>query len=126
MGLCGEGITAAVEGIPEGGTHIDPAVADKLVMLVRQWVKPDPPIAAEVTEREIVVLRHLARGLTYADIAEKLFLAKGTVRNRISFQGEQGLSSLSGRRRLIEGHRIIGRTCWPTVVCPLASTGRCL
>ena len=73
----------------------------------------------------MVVLQHLARGLTNADIAEKLFVAKGTVRNHVSLQGEQGLGRLRDRRRLIVGHRIIGRTRLPTVVCLLASTGRC-
>ncbi len=80
----GEDIIAAIEGTVEGKTHIDPAVADKLVTLVRQQVKPDSSIAADLTEREIVVLQYMARGLTNADIAKKLFLAKGTVRNYVS------------------------------------------
>ena len=37
-----------------------------------------------MTERELVILRHLARGLTNTDIAEKLILAEGTVRNNVS------------------------------------------
>ncbi len=80
----GKDIIAAIEGTVEGKTHIDPAVADKLVTLVRQQVSPDSSIAAELTEREIVVLQYMARGLTNADIAKKLFLAKGTVRNYVS------------------------------------------
>ncbi len=80
----GEDIVTAIEGTVEGQTHIDPAVADKLLTLVRQQVKPDTSIAADLSERELVVLQYIARGLTNADIAEKLFLAEGTVRNYVS------------------------------------------
>jgi two-component system, NarL family, response regulator LiaR len=79
-----EAIIAAIEGTVDGKTHIDPAVADKLVALVRQRVKPDTTIAAELSEREITILQLIARGLTNIDIAEKLFLAEGTVRNYVS------------------------------------------
>ncbi len=80
----GEDIVAAIEGTVEGQTHIDPAIADKLLMLVRQQAKPDPAIAADLSEREYVILQYIARGLTNADIAKKLFLADGTVRNNVS------------------------------------------
>jgi len=77
-------LVAAIEGTVEGRTHIDPTVADKLLALARQQVKPDTAIFADLTERELVILRHIARGLTVADIAEKLFLAEGTIRNNIT------------------------------------------
>ncbi len=79
-----ESIIAAIEGTVEGKTHIDPAIADKLLTLVQQQVRPDKSIAADLTEREFIVLQHIARGLTNADIAQLLFLAKGTVRNYVS------------------------------------------
>jgi DNA-binding NarL/FixJ family response regulator len=80
----GEDIVAAIEGTVEGRTHIDPAVADKLLALARQQIKPDAAVFALLNERELVILRHLARGLTNTDIARELFLAEGTVRNYIS------------------------------------------
>ncbi len=80
----GEDIVAAIEGTVRGRTHIDPAVADKLLALARQQVKPDAAVFAALNERERVVLRYLARGLTNTDIAQELFLAEGTVRNYIS------------------------------------------
>lgn len=77
-------LVAAIEGTVEGRTHIDPSVADKLLALARQQVKPDTAIFAGLTERELTILRYIARGLTAADIAEKLFLAEGTIRNNIT------------------------------------------
>ena len=77
-------LVAAVEGTVEGRTHIDPAVADKLLALARQQVKPDTTIFADLTERELTILRYIARGLTAADIAEKLCLAEGTIRNNMT------------------------------------------
>ncbi|MGE5701882.1 MAG: response regulator transcription factor, partial [Clostridia bacterium] len=38
----------------------------------------------DLTERELEVLLCLAEGLTYKRIAEKLFLAEGTIRNYVS------------------------------------------
>ena len=80
----GDDIIAAIEGTVEGRTHIDPTVADKLLALARQQVEPDTIIFAELTKRELIILRHIARGLTNTDIAEKLILAEGTVRNIVS------------------------------------------
>jgi len=80
----GDDIIAAIEGTVEGKTHIDPGVADKLLSLARQQVEPDLALFAELSKREIIVLKHMARGLTNTDIAEKLHLAEGTVRNHVS------------------------------------------
>ncbi|HMQ52971.1 MAG TPA: response regulator transcription factor, partial [Anaerolineae bacterium] len=38
----------------------------------------------KLTEREVEVLRLVARGFTNADIAEQLHLSEGTVRNHVS------------------------------------------
>lgn len=80
----GDAIVSAIEGTVEGRTHIDPAVADKLFALARQQVRPNTAIFAELTERELTILRYIARGLTNADIADRLTLAEGTVRNNVS------------------------------------------
>jgi DNA-binding NarL/FixJ family response regulator len=80
----GDDIIAAIEGTVEGRTYIDPAIADKLLALARQQVKPDTAIFADLSERELTILRYIARGLTNTDIAEKLFLAEGTIRNNVS------------------------------------------
>lgn len=80
----GNEIIKAIEGTVEGQTHIDPAIANKLLSLARQQVKPDTAIFSDLNDRELTILRYIARGLTNIDIAEKLTLAEGTVRNNVS------------------------------------------
>ncbi len=80
----GDAIIAAIEGTVEGKTFIDPLVADKLFSLAKEQVKPDGSLFTQLSERELIILKHVARGLTNTDIAEKLTLAEGTVRNNVS------------------------------------------
>jgi DNA-binding NarL/FixJ family response regulator len=77
-------IAGAVRAVVQGKTPIDPAVADKLFSFVRTGRSPNPGLAVELTSRETDVLRLLAQGLTNAQIADKLFLSEGTVRNYVS------------------------------------------
>lgn len=45
---------------------------------------PATLLTKTLTERELAVLHWLARGLSNADIAERLALSEGTVRNYVS------------------------------------------
>jgi pimeloyl-ACP methyl ester carboxylesterase/DNA-binding CsgD family transcriptional regulator len=58
---------------------------------------PAPALAAsfsELTERELDVLRHLAHGLSNAEIAERAFISEKTVRNHLtSIFGKLGVES---------------------------------
>lgn len=80
----GDEIIAAIEGTVEGKTHIDPAIADKLLALAREQVEPDTSFFSDLTAREIIILKCIARGLTNSEIGQKLNLAEGTVRNNVS------------------------------------------
>ena len=78
-------LVRAVKGTAAGDTHIDPAVAGKLFTHVAQsTVTQNSTMAAELSEREFDVLKLLAQGFTNAEIAERLYLTKGTVRNYVS------------------------------------------
>ncbi len=80
-----EALLDAVRGTAAGSTHVDPAVAGKLFnQIARQTVAPDSSIAEALNDREREVLRLLARGLANADIAQRLHLSEGTVRNYVS------------------------------------------
>jgi len=80
-----DGLVAAIQEVEAGRTPVDPAVAGKLFAHVAQVTSaPTTAIAAELSEREREVLRLLARGLSNADIAERLYLSEGTVRNYVS------------------------------------------
>jgi len=81
-----EEVIKAVKGTALGKTFVDPSVAGKLLNQVAG--KPATPSATlltdKLTERETDVLRLVARGFTNADIAERLHLSEGTVRNHVS------------------------------------------
>ena len=79
-------LVAAIKGTFAGATHVDPAVAGKLFDHVAQTspAAPDTAIVRSLSERELDVLRLLARGLSNADIAKRLYLSEGTVRNYVS------------------------------------------
>jgi two-component system, NarL family, response regulator LiaR len=80
-----EGVLSAIRGTVEGKTYIDPAVAGKVLGGITSLKKkPAAAVTGKLTEREVEVLRWLSRGLSNEDIARKLFLSEGTVRNHIS------------------------------------------
>jgi DNA-binding NarL/FixJ family response regulator len=80
-----EEVIRAVKGTAAGRTFVDPAVAGKLLSQVaNQQTQPASHITSKLTEREVDVLRLLARGLSNAYIADTLSLSEGTVRNHVS------------------------------------------
>ena len=80
-----EEVIEAVKGTIAGKTYVDPAVAGKLLSQVAGGqTQPSAHITGRLTEREVAVLRLLARGQTNADIAGNLHLSEGTVRNHVS------------------------------------------
>ena len=80
-----EKLVAAVKGTAAGEAHIDPEVGGKLLAQVAQNpAQQDTTVAADLSERELEVLKLLAQGLTNAEIAERLYLTRGTVRNYVS------------------------------------------
>ena len=76
----------AIKGTALGHTHVDPGVAGQLFdrMTSTPSPKADTTIAAQLSERELEVLRALGGGLTNSEIAGRLFLSEGTVRNYVS------------------------------------------
>jgi DNA-binding NarL/FixJ family response regulator len=77
-------IIAAIEGVIAGRTPVDPAVGEKLFHYVRTGAPPNRDMLAQLTEREHDILRLLASGLSNTAIADRLFLAEGTVRNHVT------------------------------------------
>ncbi len=81
-----DALIAAVKGTAAGETHVDPAVAGKLFSRIAQQraTSSNTTIADALSQRELDVLRLLARGLSNAEIAQRLHLTEGTVRNYVS------------------------------------------
>lgn len=76
-----ERLAEAVEGAARGELVIDPRVA-RLDVAPRGAPRDDA--LAVLTRTERLVAEHLAQGRTNAEIAERLVLAEGTVKNHVS------------------------------------------
>jgi DNA-binding NarL/FixJ family response regulator len=75
-------ILEAIKELYNGGSPMSPNIARKVVNLFRE--KKDSPIRSELlAKRENEVLELLSQGLLYKEIAERLSLALGTVRQHI-------------------------------------------
>jgi len=75
----------AIKGTVVGEAYLDPSVAGKILSNIVQSSPVDhPAVEIDLSDRELEVLELLAQGLTNADIAKRLFLSEGTVRNYTS------------------------------------------
>lgn len=80
-----EEVIKAVRGTVEGKSFVDPAVAGKLMhQVTSRQTQLSAAITNRLTEREVDVLKLLAKGFTNAEIAGRLYLSEGTVRNHVS------------------------------------------
>ena len=80
-----ENLVEAILGTAAGKTYVDPAVAGKLFNQVsRGTPAPDMELVKALSERELEVLRLLARGMNNTEIAGRLYLSEGTVKKYVS------------------------------------------
>lgn len=78
-------IVAAIRGTVDGETHLDPSIAGGLLLrLANQPAESGDAFADDLTERERDVLVLVGKGLSNSEIADRLFLSEGTVRNYVS------------------------------------------
>lgn len=78
-------LVTAIKGTAAGESYIDPAVGGTLLSHVASsTTSQDTTLTGDFSKRELEILKLLASGLSNTDIAEQLFLSKGTVRNYIS------------------------------------------
>lgn len=80
-----DALVAAIEGTAAGRSYVDPTIAGRLLdELAKGSSAPTRVELGSLTDRERDVLRLLGRGLNNADIAARLHLSDGTVRNHVS------------------------------------------
>ena len=80
-------VATAIRAVAGGQSLISPSMASKLISEFAQLVKRDDDRqqvpAPRLTERELEVLRLVARGMNNRDIARQLFISETTVKNHI-------------------------------------------
>lgn len=77
----------AIRAAARGESFLQPSVAAKVVAEFARLSEQSPalaPLAEPLSQRELEILRLLARGATNREIANQLALAEGTVKNHIT------------------------------------------
>lgn len=86
--VSGHDLAQAVRTVAAGGALIQPSVAARVVAEFARLAPPARPPEAglpePLSEREREILRLVARGLTNPEIAARLSLAEGTVKNYVT------------------------------------------
>lgn len=103
-------LVEAIRAAGRGESFLEPSVAAKVVAEFARLVERPPAEAAglaePLTEREVEILRRVAEGASNKDIAGRLFLAEGTVKNHVtSILGKLGVS---GRLQAVNRARELG------------------
>jgi two-component system, NarL family, response regulator LiaR len=80
-----EELFKAIRSTVAGNTHIDPKVARRMFdQVARRTPVPKSELLSKLNDREIEILRLIARGYTNGEISATIHLSEGTVRNYMS------------------------------------------
>ena len=86
--VSGHDLAEAVRTVAGGGALIEPSVARKVVAEFARMAPParvpDAGLAEPLSEREREILQLMAQGLSNREIADRLVLAQGTVKNYVT------------------------------------------
>lgn len=83
----GEDLIRAVHEIAGGGAWLDPSVTGRVLETYRTTALPHAEAGArvqELSDRELEVLRLIARGASNGEIAERLFISQATVKSHVT------------------------------------------
>jgi len=78
-----EELVAAVRRVADGDTVFTPGLAGLVLGEFRRMLAPATPPGERLTERETEILKMVAKGMSYKQIAERLVLSHRTVQNHV-------------------------------------------
>ena len=80
-----EQLLAAIRIVAAGEALLSPAITKRVIENFTRIAHPEPPKElAELTDRELDVLRLIARGLSNAEIGQELYISDATVKTHIT------------------------------------------
>ena len=80
-----EELAIAIRAVDKGYTQLGPGIVKKLLhKFPPATIQSLPPTLQELTPREMEVLKLIATGASNREIAQKLFISEGTVKNHVT------------------------------------------
>lgn len=116
-GACGfllkrSGPTLLIEGVRAamaGDTLISPQITVRLLSRLAQERRITPPAAHPLTEREVEIVRLVAKGHTNAEIGAGLFISAGTAKTHVAnVQAKLGVRNRVGIASWAWEHGVVG------------------
>jgi DNA-binding NarL/FixJ family response regulator len=107
-----ERLVTAIRTVAAGEALLDPAVTRRVIEgFTRQVVPAGPgPELERLTDRELDVLRQVARGLSNVEIARELFITEATVKTHVArLLGKLGLRDRVQAVVYAYDHGVVGR-----------------
>jgi len=99
----------ALDAVREGSSVLDPAVARRVLALLRDRANRPPDPFSNLTPREREILILVTEGVSNADIATRLVLSEKTVRNHLSLVFEKlGVGNRIEAAALANKHGLMG------------------
>ena len=102
-------LVKSIEAVARGEASLDPAVTQRIFQEVRKAIKDEEASAfSSLSQQEKMVLRLVSEGKTNREIAQKLFLGEGTVRNYVSsILSKLGVSNRAEAAAYAVGHNLL-------------------
>lgn len=79
-----EKLAAAIRAVQEGYTQLGPTVTPKVISLMSSQKGKREELLKSFSEREVEVIELVSQGMSNKEIAEKLYITQGTVKNYIT------------------------------------------
>lgn len=79
-----ERLVTAIRVVADGGSLFAPSVTRRLIEEFAARPRSTPTVIPDLTEREVEVLRLIARGLSNAEIGSRIYVTENTVKSHVA------------------------------------------